>query len=109
MLTIRLSRVGKKKQPQYRIVVQDKRRDPWSPAIEVVGHYNPRSTPKQIEFNEERVKHWISVGAQPSETIHNLLVNKKIIEGEKIRKAHITAKRAKSIAEEKAKAETPAA
>jgi small subunit ribosomal protein S16 len=85
MLSIRLSRVGKKKQPIYRVVVQDKQRDPWGKSVEIIGHYNPRANPKEIVLKEERVKHWLSVGAQPSATVHNLLVNAKLIEGSKVR------------------------
>ena len=66
MLSIRLSRVGKKKQPIYRVVVQDKQRDPWGKSVEIIGHYNPRANPKEIVFKEERVKYWLSVGAQPA-------------------------------------------
>jgi small subunit ribosomal protein S16 len=105
MLTIRLSRVGKKKQPSYRIVVQDKRHDPWSPAIEVIGHFDPRSKGEQLKLDEEKVKHWLSKGAQPSETIHNMLVEKKLVKGEKIHKMHLTKKRRAKLAQAKAKAE----
>ena len=56
MLVFRLSRTGKKKQPYYRIVIQDKHRDPWSPAIEVVGTINPRLVDrKENVFDKERI------------------------------------------------------
>ncbi|MFC1703050.1 30S ribosomal protein S16 [Patescibacteria group bacterium] len=83
MLVIRLTRVGKKKQPTYRIVVQEKHRDPWGTSVEILGHYNPRT--KEIEVKGDRVKHWISKGAQPSPTMNNLLITNKIIEGDKLR------------------------
>jgi small subunit ribosomal protein S16 len=83
MLVIRLTRVGKKKQPSYRIVVQDKHKDPWGKAIDIVGHYNPRSTPKTIVLKTDRIKEWISKGAQPSPTVNNLLVDAKIVTSEK--------------------------
>lgn len=105
MLTIRLSRVGKKKQPSYRIVVQDKRHDPWSPAIDVVGHFDPRTKGEQLQLDEEKVKHWLSKGAQPSETIHNMLVEKKLVKGEKIHKMHLSKKRRASMVDAKAKEE----
>jgi small subunit ribosomal protein S16 len=89
MLAIKLSRVGKKKQPSYRVVVTEKARDPWGKNNEIVGFYNPLSNPKEIRFEEERVKYWISQGAQPTDTVHNLLVNAGVIEGDK-RKAHPT-------------------
>ena len=85
MLVIRLSRVGKKKQPTYRVVIQEKQRDPWGKSVEIVGHYNPRTQPKTIVLKEERIKYWISQGAQPTPTVHNLLINAKIIEGDKQR------------------------
>ncbi|MDF1549736.1 MAG: 30S ribosomal protein S16 [Bacteroidales bacterium] len=72
MLAIKLSRFGKKKQPTYRIVVLEKNKDPWGDYLENLGHYNPRS--KEITLNAERIKYWISQGAQPSDTIHNILV-----------------------------------
>ena len=85
MLVIRLSRVGKKKQPSYRIVVQEKQRDPWGTSFENVGFYNPRSKPKTITLKEDRIKEWLAKGAQPSATVHNLLVDAKIIRGEKMK------------------------
>ncbi len=85
MLVIRLSRVGKKKQPSYRLVVQDKKKDPWGKSFEIVGTYNPRTNPKTVILKEDRIKHWISMGAQPSPSVHNLLVDKKIVSGEKMK------------------------
>lgn len=104
MITIRLSRTGKRKQPLYRIVVQDSKRDPWSPAIEVIGNMNPRLERKDAVVNLERAKYWLSVGAQPSATVNNLFVDLGLVKGKKINKITITADRAKKIAEEKAKA-----
>lgn len=101
MLAIKLSRVGKKKQPSYRVIVTEKSRDPWGKHNEIIGFYNPLANPKVIDFKAERVKYWISKGAQPTDTVHNLLVNAGIIEGEK-RKAHPTHKMS---AEELAKIE----
>lgn len=103
MLTIRLSRTGKKKQPYYRIVLQESNRDPWSPAIEVLGNYNPRLDRKDAVLSKERVEYWLSKGAQPSATVRNLFIDHGFIKGDKVRKVTITAKRAKKIAEEKAK------
>jgi small subunit ribosomal protein S16 len=89
MLSIRLSRVGKTKKPSYRLIVTEKTRDPWGKHLEVLGTYDPLTVPKKIDFDAERIKHWLSKGAQPSETVHNMLVDLKIIEGAK-RKAHPT-------------------
>jgi small subunit ribosomal protein S16 len=103
MLVIRLTRVGKKKAPVYRVVVQEKSRDPWGKSVEIVGHYNPRSNPKEIVFKEERIKHWLSKGAQPSETVHNLLVDAKLLTGSK--KRATTKDKAEPKAKEEPKAE----
>lgn len=103
MLTIRLSRTGKKKQPYYRIVLQENHRDPWSPAIEVLGNYNPRIDRKDAVLERERITYWLGKGAQPSATLRNLFIDHELIKGEKVRKVSITAKRAKKIAEAKAK------
>lgn len=85
MLVIRLSRVGKKKQPSYRLVVQEKKKDPWGKSFEIVGTYNPRTNPKTIILKEDRIKEWLSKGAQPSPTVHNILVDQKVITGEKMK------------------------
>ncbi len=73
MLRIRLRRTGKKKQPHYRVVVADQRAPRDGDFVEVLGHYNPRTQPTTLVLDEERVKHWLSVGAQPSETMHRVL------------------------------------
>lgn len=79
MLTIRLLRTGKKNQPSYKVVVTDKRNPPkGGKSVEEVGFFNPKTKEKQ--FNKERILYWLSVGAQPSDTIHNMLVNEKIID-----------------------------
>jgi len=73
LLRIRLRRNGKKKHPYYRVVVADQRAPRDGDFIEVIGHYNPRTQPSTVVLNEERVKHWIEIGAQPSETVHRVL------------------------------------
>lgn len=83
MIVLRLTRVGKRKQPSYRMVVQDKRRDPWSPALDIVGSYNPRT--KALVVKKDRIKDWISKGAQLTPAVNNLLINNKILEGEKMK------------------------
>ena len=102
MLTIRLSRTGKKKQPQYRVVLQENHRDPWSPAKEILGHYNPRAKENNIVLEADRIKHWISVGAKPSATVHNMLVNAGIIEADKEGVVTISKKRTKKMEAKKA-------
>jgi small subunit ribosomal protein S16 len=73
MLAIRLARFGAKKKPTYRVVVIEKHRARDSRAVEVVGFYNPVANPAQIQLNHERIQHWISKGAQPSDTVNRLL------------------------------------
>ena len=104
MLMIRFQRIGRTNDPAFRIVVIEKERAAKAGNIvELLGTYNPRS--KALTLNEERVKHWISMGAQPTGSIHNLLVNKKVIEGKKV---NVLPKKTPIKKEEEAKAtETP--
>ncbi len=85
MLTIRLFRFGTKNSPTFRVAVSPKHKDTHGNYIEVVGHYNPRSNPKIISLNAERIKYWLGNGAQPSTTVHNLLVSQGIIDAKKKR------------------------
>ena len=73
MLTIRLRRMGNRNRPFYRVVVSDSRKTPTASAVEEVGHYNPISDPPQVRLDADRVRHWMSVGAQPSRTVLKLL------------------------------------
>ncbi len=73
MLSIRLQRRGKKKQPFYRLVVCQKTSPPQGKFIEILGNYNPKSKDKKIIIRKERVKYWIDNGAQLSDTANNLL------------------------------------
>ena len=83
MLMIRFQRIGRTNDPAFRIVVLEKERAAKSGTIvELLGTYNPRS--KALTLNEEHVKEWIAKGAQPTGSIHNLLVSKNIITGKKI-------------------------
>ena len=72
MVKIRLRRTGAKKKPTYRVVVADVRAPRDGRFIEIVGHYNPRTEPATIILQEDRVFHWLSVGAQPSEAVERL-------------------------------------
>lgn len=107
MLTIRLSRTGKRKQPYYRIVLQEKTRDPWSPAIEVLGQMNPRLDRAETVLDEERIKYWLSKGAEVSKGLHNLFVDKKLLKGKKVNNISLTEKRRKAVEAAKPKAEAP--
>jgi small subunit ribosomal protein S16 len=75
---LRLTRVGSKKNPVYRIVAADSRSPRDGKFLEIVGRYNPQTDPSTIEVNEERVKDWLSKGAQPSETVQRLLKAKGV-------------------------------
>ncbi len=72
MVRIRLRRVGKKGQPSYRIVAADKESPRDGRFLEILGHYNPRTEPATIVVKEDRVYHWISKGAQPSDSVKQL-------------------------------------
>ena len=83
MLIIRFIRIGKNNQPFFRIVVTDKKNPPRGGRfLEVLGFFNPLT--KEKGLRKERIKYWLSVGAQTSDRVHNLLVAEKIIEGKKI-------------------------
>ena len=73
MLRIRLFRVGKKKQPSYRIVVADARSPRDGAIVEQVGIYNPLTDPPTIKMDIEKVQKWIGVGAKPSDTVQRLI------------------------------------
>ena len=79
MVTMRLSRIGSKKRPYYRIVVIDKRRARNGRFLEVVGQYNPIANPVQMEINAERAQYWLSKGAEPSETVRSILRKKEVV------------------------------
>jgi small subunit ribosomal protein S16 len=83
MLFIKFSRVGKRKQPLYRLIVTEKGRDPWGDYLENLGSYNPQT--KRVTVKVERVNHWLAKGAQTSPTIHNLLVSQGLIKADKVR------------------------
>jgi small subunit ribosomal protein S16 len=75
---LRLTRVGGKKDPIWRIVAADQRSPRDGRIIEIVGQYNPQTDPSTIVVDEERARHWIEHGAQPSETVAHLLRTKGI-------------------------------
>ncbi len=72
-VAIRLRRAGRKKAPMYRIVVADSRAPRDGKFIEVIGQYAPRTGDKAVTLNAERANYWLSVGAQPSDTVRSLL------------------------------------
>jgi len=78
VLTIRLSRIGKKKKPYYRVVVIERTRPRDGRVKELVGTYDPLKKPAEIKLNRERIMHWIGLGAQPSDTVRSFLRQQKI-------------------------------
>ena len=70
---IRLRRTGSKKNPQWRVVVADKRSPRDGRTIETIGHYNPQTEPSTIVLDTERAQHWLDHGAQPSATVARLM------------------------------------
>lgn len=83
MLTIRLQRIGKKKQPVFRIVLAEKHRAAAKLAVEILGHYNPRTKEFAIK-DKERLKYWVEKNTEISPTVHNLFVTKGILQGKKV-------------------------
>ena len=84
MLMIRLQRVGRKHEPVFRLVLTDSKNGPKSGKfLEILGNYDARRGEK-AEFKMDKIKHWISKGAKLSNTVHNILVERKVIEGKKI-------------------------
>jgi small subunit ribosomal protein S16 len=73
MVKIRLMRVGKRKQPSYRVVVADSRSPRDGRIIESIGHYQPRREPSEVAIDSDRAVHWLQRGAQPSSAVKNLL------------------------------------
>ena len=73
MIKLRLRRMGKKKRPSYRIVAAEVSSPRDGRFIETLGHYDPLTEPATIKINSERALHWLSVGAQPTETVAGLL------------------------------------
>jgi small subunit ribosomal protein S16 len=73
MIKVRLLRIGAKKQPKYRIVIADEQAKRDGRFIEIVGRYDPTTSPPQVEIKKDRYSYWKSVGAQPTKTVTNLV------------------------------------
>jgi small subunit ribosomal protein S16 len=104
MLIIRLSRIGKKKQPYYRLTITERHRDPYGRALEILGSYNPRS--KKLQAKKERIEYWLNVGAQMTPTVNNLLVRNKVVKGKIIKASRVNKKKAEGKKAEQATPET---
>jgi small subunit ribosomal protein S16 len=70
---MRLARVGATKQPSYRVVVIDSRSPRDGRALDIIGHYNPRTEPIELQIDAEKASRWLSQGARPSDTVERLL------------------------------------
>jgi|SRR3989344_3227379 len=105
MLVIRLQRVGRKNDPSFRIIVNEKERSAKAGNIvELLGSYNPKT--KNLSLKEDRAKYWLSVGAKPSATAHNILVSKGVLNALKI---DVSAKSKKVEVPQKTEEPAPAA
>ncbi|MBT6691774.1 30S ribosomal protein S16 [Candidatus Parcubacteria bacterium] len=91
MLAIRFARVGRKKQPLYRVVVSEKAKDMYGNHLEILGTYNPNT--KEVDLKDDRIKHWLDKGAQASSSVFNLLIKEKIVEGKAQKSVSISDKR----------------
>lgn len=109
MLTIRLARIGKKNKPMYRLIISEKGRDPYGRPLEILGSYNPHN--KDLRIKAERIKYWLSKGSGLSPTVNNLLAEKKIIEGKKVKAFKMKADKTvhEEVKKEEKKEEAPAA
>jgi small subunit ribosomal protein S16 len=108
MVKLRFIRIGKKHQPAYRLVAIKTRTKRDGEAIEFLGQYNPRTKPTTFTYETDRVKYWLSVGAQPTDTVRHLLAKDKLVE--KLEKKYTKAPGKKASAKaEKVAAEAEAA
>ena len=105
MLKIRLSRFGTKNAPTFRLIISDSHKDTKGTALEYLGHYNPRSKDKTISLKTDRIKYWLSKGAQMSPSVNNLLLLNKVIDGKKVKSFAIPMKKKKEAEKKKADAE----
>lgn len=79
MLKMRLTRMGSKKAPFYRIVVADSRSPRDGSFVDIVGTYNPCTSPAEIKINAEKATKWLANGAQPTDTVKSMLVSNGIV------------------------------
>lgn len=108
MLTIRLQRVGKRNQAVFRIVLAEKQRAVKKQAVEILGHYNPRSKDFGLK-DEARLKYWLGQRVEVSPTVHNLLVSKGLIGAPKVHAWRPKVKSSEALAKEESPKEKPEA
>lgn len=104
MLKIRLSRVGKRKKPLYRVVVSENTKDMYGDHLEILGQYNPHT--KDVLVKNDRVEHWLKMGAQASDSVANLLIKLGLIKTDKKAKAVSVSKKRQIKIDAKKTAET---
>lgn len=107
MLAIKLAKTGKTNKKMFRVIISEKSRDPYGDVLEILGSYNPHS--KELTVKSDRIKYWLSKGAQMTASINNLLIEKKIIEGEKATASKPKKASDKRVAQLKAKSDKKAA
>lgn len=109
MLSIRLTRTGKIHAPHYRIVVQEKRSKLNGKAIDIIGHYHPAQAGKLLVVDKEKAAKWLAQGAQPSDTVTNLLVKEGVMDKSKMVHHFFTPTKKEEPAAVVAEAEAPVA
>ena len=107
MLAIKLSQTGKTNKKMFRLIISEKGRDPYGNVLEILGSYNPHS--KELAVKTERIKYWLTKGAQMTNTVNNLLIEKKIIDGQKIAASKAGQKSEKRLTQIKSKSDKKAA
>jgi small subunit ribosomal protein S16 len=100
MLIIRLARTGKKKQAHFRLIISEKTKDTHGDYLEALGHMDPHANPRKVVLETDRIKYWLSKGAQVSPSVHNIFVEQGIIKADKLR---VWKPKAKKAAEGEAK------
>ncbi len=106
MLTIRLARVGRKKQPLYRVVISEKIKDTYGDYLENLGTYNPNT--KEVSLKEDRIQHWLEKGAQMSSSVNNLLINQGVLkDSNKAKSVSISKKRQEKLSKKEESKEEP--
>jgi len=103
MLAIKLSKTGKTNKKMFRLIISEKSRDPYGTVLEILGSYNPHS--KELAAKTDRIKYWLSKGAQMTASVNNLLIEKKIIEGKYATASKVGKPSEKRLGQLKAKAD----
>lgn len=106
---LRLMRMGKTKQPTYRVVAADSRSPRNGRFIDLIGTYEPRREPSAVNLNAQKIEHWLSHGAQPTERVQKILIAEGLLSKEAAAKTVVGKKAAKRPAKQKQVKETPAA